>query len=68
MKLTIILKGTTTTCAMYGTSLASCTTKPTAMTAGGMSKKPTTPESEDQKQQQLSKERPRAPRPETPTV
>jgi small subunit ribosomal protein S3 len=31
-------------------------------------KKPTTPESEDQKQQQLSKERPRAPRPETPTV
>jgi small subunit ribosomal protein S3 len=31
-------------------------------------KKPTTPESEDQKQQQLSKERPRAPKPETPSV
>ena len=31
-------------------------------------KKPTTPESEDQKQQQFSKERQRAPKPETPTV
>jgi small subunit ribosomal protein S3 len=31
-------------------------------------KKPTTPENEDQKQQQLSKERSRAPKPETPTA